>query len=176
MAVPIQRIHKCSTKFLQPRFHQWMGLTNLGFIHGCAYPAHTRMQHQIPATRILPIKAYSAWHWANHDGRYNKQHTRHMLPAHYKRRLTSPATGIRGLVQHCPAGRRPRASLGDSACIHYTQERVTRLHLPRIKSNTCSYIKPVGTTIHASSMAVPIQRIHECSTKFLQPRFHQWMA
>ena len=125
---------------------QWMSLTHLGFLHGCAYPAHTRMQHQIPATRIPPIKAYSAWHWANHDGRYNHQHTRHMLPAHYKRRLTSPATWTRGLVQHCPAGSRPRASLGDSACIHYTQERVTRLHLPWIKSNTCSYIKPVGTT------------------------------
>ena len=57
------------------------GLTHLGFLHGCAYPAHTWMQHQIPAAKIPPVNGLT--HLGLLHGCAYPAHTQmqHQIPA-----------------------------------------------------------------------------------------------
>ena len=149
----IQRIHECSTKFLQPGIHplntEWKGQTHAGVIHSWAYPPHTQMQHQIPAARIPPKFSYNGL--ITLDGLQAPAQQTYMLPANYTRRLTSPATLQKGWCNTAP------------------QETV--LGLSRAQT-ILSTVSSNGPTTQASSTAEHIQRKHECSTKFLQPGIH----
>ena len=113
------------------------------------FNSYATLSHQIPAARIPPK--------FSHNGLITlvmlqapAQQT-HMLLANYTRRLTSPATLQKGWYNTAPQ----EVALG-----------LSRAHtiLSTVSSN--------GPTTQASSTAEHIQRIHECSTKFLQPGIH----
>ena len=113
------------------------------------FNSYATPSHQIPAARISPK--------FSHNGLISlvmlqapAQQT-YMLPANYTRRLTSPATLQKGWYNTAP------------------QEAV--LGLSRAQT-ILSTVSSNGPTTQASSTAEHIQRIHECSTKFLQPGIH----